>query len=148
MPGPEKRDNGVSYTIYTTFSFSDINVNLLLQFLVKLYRDLDADDRIELLKLLHLPHFSTSWQYEIEFGKLLRLGLHTSDYHNLWLCSLLSLGCLRRKSNYGKWILRDISDLGPIDLFWARWPWPGICGKYFLSFPQKNLWPEKTEIAI
>ena len=24
---------------------------------------------------------------------------------------------------------------------------PGICGKYFLSFPQKNLWPEKTEIA-
>ena len=74
----------------------------LLQFLVKLYRDLDADDRIELLKLLHLPHFSTSWQYEIEFGKLLRLGLHTSDYHNLWLCSLLSLGCLRWKSNYGK----------------------------------------------
>ena len=68
MPGPEKRDNGVSYTIYTTFSFSDINVNLLLQFLVKLYRDLDADDRIELLKLLHLHHFSTSWQYEIEFG--------------------------------------------------------------------------------
>ena len=24
---------------------------------------------------------------------------------------------------------------------------PGICGKNFLSFPQKNLWPEKTEIA-
>ena len=25
--------------------------------------------------------------------------------------------------------------------------WPGICGKYFLSLPQKNLWTEKTEIA-
>ena len=24
-------------------------------------------------------------------------------------------------------------------------PWPGICVKYFLSFPQKNLSPEKTE---
>ena len=24
---------------------------------------------------------------------------------------------------------------------------PGICGKYFLSFSQENLWPEKTEIA-
>ena len=24
---------------------------------------------------------------------------------------------------------------------------PELCGKYFLSFPQKNLWPEKTEIA-
>ena len=23
--------------------------------------------------------------------------------------------------------------------------WPGICAKYFLSFPQKNLSPEKTE---
>ena len=23
--------------------------------------------------------------------------------------------------------------------------WPGICVKYFLSFPQKNLSPEKTE---
>ena len=24
---------------------------------------------------------------------------------------------------------------------------PGICGKYFLSFSQENLWPEKTESA-
>ena len=24
---------------------------------------------------------------------------------------------------------------------------PGICGKHFLSLPQKNLWTEKTEIA-
>ena len=27
------------------------------------------------------------------------------------------------------------------------WSRPGICGKYFFSFPQKKLWPEKTEIA-
>ena len=65
-------------------------------------------------------------EYKIEFGKLLRLGLLQTTIICgsvvILLCSLLSLGCLRRKSNYGKWIHRDISDLGPIDLFWARWP--------------------------
>ena len=39
-----------------------------------------------------------------------------------------------------------ISKLFPAPLPPTRTGWPGICGKYFISFPQKNLSPEKLTI--
>ena len=44
-----------------------------------------------------------------------------------------------KSDNFDDSDMLDIGDIGLIRL------WPGICAKYFLSFPQKNLPPEKTE---
>ena len=66
----------------------------------------DYNHQYEAISKNLFPKKSGVDEYKIEFGKLLRLGLLQTTIICgsvvILLCSLLSLGCLRRKSNYGK----------------------------------------------